>query len=272
MDSLWATIELWLTTYGVRILIAIAVLAVGRWIAKRLVSMLDKVLEKKEIDSTVRSFAKNLLYYTLLMAVIVAALNQAGINATSFLAVLGAAGLAIGLALKDSLANFAAGVMLIMYRFFSNGDYVTIAGTSGTVKSINIFHTELATPDNQKIFVPNGSILGDVIVNTTANDIRRVDMIAGIGYEDDIDKAKGVLEEILANDPRVLKDPAPAIAVSELADSSVNFIVRPWTKTSDYWGVYWDVTELIKKRFDQENISIPYPQQDVHMYDQSKAN
>jgi small conductance mechanosensitive channel len=185
---------------------------------------------------------------------------------TSFLAVLGAAGLAVGLALKDSLSNFAAGVMLILLKFFKKGDYVTAGGQSGTVTAINIFNTVLTTPDNKVITVPNSAVLGGTITNVTANDTRRVDMTFGIGYDDDLLKAKQTLERIVSEEPRVLPEPAPVIQVMELADSSVNFVVRPWCKTSDYWGVYFALTEKVKLVFDQEGISIPYPQQDVHIY------
>jgi small conductance mechanosensitive channel len=202
--------------------------------------------------------------------VIIAAIGQAGINVTSFLAILGAAGLAIGLALKDSLSNFASGVMLIMLKFFEKGDYITAGGQSGTVSAINIFNTILTSPDNKKIIVPNSAVLSGSIVNVTANDTRRVDLVMGIGYDDDLLKAKQLLEKIVSEEPRVLKDPAPQIAVSELADSSVNFVVRPWCKTGDYWPVYFALTEKVKLIFDQEGISIPYPQTDVHLYKKDK--
>jgi small conductance mechanosensitive channel len=221
---------------------------------------------RAKVDDTLNDFLHNIVYYALLAAVVVMALGQAGINVTSFLAVLGAAGLAVGLALKDSLGNFAAGVMLIMMKFFKKGDYVTVGGESGTVTAINIFNTVLTTPDNMQIVIPNSSVLNGNITNVTANDTRRVDMMFGIGYGDDMLKAKQLLERILAEEPRILAEPKPVIEVLELGTSSVNIICRPWTRTSDYWGVYFAVTEKVKFVFDSENISFPYPQTDVHLY------
>lgn len=256
--------------HGLNVLIALLIFVVGRLIAKKIAKIIRKLLSKANIDDTLCSFLRNIVYYALLAAVVIMALGQAGLNITSFLAVLGAAGLAIGLALKDSLSNFAAGVMLIMLKFFKKGDYVTVAGQSGTVISINIFNTLLHTPDNKQVIVPNSSILSSTIVNVTANDTRRVDMVFGIGYDDDLLKAKQLLETIVAEEPRILPEPAPLIAVSELADSSVNFNVRPWCKTEDYWGVYFALTEKVKLIFDQEGISIPYPQTDVHLFKADK--
>ncbi|WP_272700513.1 mechanosensitive ion channel family protein [Desulfovibrio sp. Fe33] len=261
-----ATLTNYITQYGLRILVALLIFVIGRIIAKGVANGSQRVMLKAKVDETLASFLRNIIYYALIAAVVIAALGQAGINVTSFLAVLGAAGLAVGLALKDSLSNFAAGVMLILLKFFRKGDYVTAGGVSGTVTAINIFNTVLTTPDNMVITVPNSSILGGTITNVTANDTRRVDMVFGIGYGDDLLKAKKTLERIVSEEPRVLTDPAPTIEVSELADSSVNFVVRPWCKTSDYWGVYFALTEKVKLVFDQEGISIPFPQQDVHMF------
>jgi len=197
--------------------------------------------------------------------VVIAAVGQLGINTTSFLTIVGAAGLAIGLALKDSLNNFASGVMIILFRPFGIGDVVTAGGVTGKVQSIAIFSTILTTPDNQKVIVPNGNIINSVITNATANDTRRIDLVVGIGYDDDIGKTKQVLAGIVGADDRILSDPAPTIAVSELADSSVNLVVRPWVRTTEYWDVYFDLMEKIKQTFDAEGIQIPYPQQDVHL-------
>ncbi|CCH50444.1 mechanosensitive ion channel family protein [Pseudodesulfovibrio piezophilus] len=255
-----------ISVHGVHVLIAILIFIVGRLVAKNVASLARRLLLKARVDETLIGFLRNIVYYTLLAAVVIAALGQAGVNVTSFLAVLGAAGLAVGLALKDSLSNFAAGVMLILLKFFQKGDYVTVAGTSGTVKAINIFNTILTTPDNKNVIVPNGAILSATIVNVTANETRRVDLVMGIGYDDDLLKAKELLKKIVAEDPRILSDPAPVIEVFELADSSVNFVVRPWCKTSDYWPVYYAITEKVKIIFDQEGISIPYPQQDIHLH------
>ncbi|MBU3952625.1 MAG: mechanosensitive ion channel, partial [Proteobacteria bacterium] len=201
-----------------------------------------------------------------LVGVLIAAAGQLGINTASFIAIVGAAGLAIGLALKDSLSNFSSGVMLILFRPFRVGDYVTAGGVSGKVMRIDLFNTTLNTPDNQRVIVPNANITNGVITNVTANDTRRVDLTIGIGYGDDIALAKRVLDRIVKADDRVLETPAPTIAVSALADSSVNFVVRPWVKTDDYWNVYFDLTEKIKLTFDKEGIRIPFPQQDVHLF------
>lgn len=254
------------TTHGLNVLIAILTFVVGRYIAKRLSELLRKAMLKANVDDTLRGFLRNIIYYALLAAVIVMALGQAGLNITSFLAILGAAGLAVGLALKDSLSNFAAGVLLIMMKFFKKGDYVTIAGESGTVISVKIFNTILHTPDNKQIVVPNASVLSSSITNVTANPTRRVDFVFGIGYDDDLLKAKQILERIISEEPRVLEDPEPVIAVMELGNSSINIVVRPWVKTEDYWGVHFAITEKVKLIFDQEGISIPYPQTDVHLY------
>lgn len=261
-----ATVQAWVTTYAVRLVVALLVLFIGKWIARKITDGVVRVMDRKEMDPTLINFIEGLLYYALLAAVIIAAAGQLGIETTSFLAILGAAGLAVGLALKDSLSNFASGVMLVLFRPFRVGDVVNAGGVTGKVQAISIFNTILHTPDNQKIIVPNSKITSDVITNVTANDTRRVDMVMGIGYEDDIDQAKALLTKLVTEHPKVLKSPAPTIAVSELADSSVNFIVRPWAKTEDYWDVYFELTESFKKAFDEAGISIPYPQQDVHLF------
>ncbi len=258
------------SVHGLNILIALAIFLIGKIIARKLAEITRAIMVKANVDQTLRTFLRNIIYYALLAAVVVMALGQAGLNVTSFLAVLGAAGLAVGLALKDSLSNFAAGVMLILLKFFKKGDFITAAGQSGTVTAINIFNTMLTSPDNKAIIVPNSSILSGTIVNVTANDTRRVDLVMGIGYDDDLLKAKALLQKIVSEEPRVLEDPKPVIEVSELADSSVNFVVRPWVKTPDYWGVYFALTERVKLVFDQEGISIPYPQTDVHLYKTDK--
>ena len=256
----------WLKTNGPGIVIAIIILVLGRWIAMWLAAMSKKAMTRGKIDETLARFLSKLIYYALLAAVVIAAADQLGIKTTSFVAILGAAGLAIGLALKDSLGNFASGVMLILFRPFRVGDYVTAGGVSGTVQQIDIFSTILKTPDNQKIIVPNSSITADVITNVNAETTRRIDLQVGIGYDDDIYEAKAVLEDLVRSDSRILQDPAPKIAVAELADSSVNLIVRPWVLTGDYWDVRLDLTEKIKLTFDEKGISFPYPQQDVHMH------
>lgn len=251
--------------YGIKILLALVIFIVGWWFAKSLSRLAERALSRRRIDPALQYFIASLLFYALLTFVVIAALSQVGIQTASLIAVIGAAGLAIGLALQGSLANFAAGFLILMFRPFKIGDYVDVAGTSGTVEKIMIFTTELQTPDNKKVIIPNGAITSGVIVNYSANDTRRVDLVVGISYGDDIDKAKSVLREVVEADQRVLAEPALNIAVSQLADSSVNIIVRPWVATGDYWGVYWDLTEAIKKRLDQEGITIPYPQCDMHM-------
>ncbi len=254
-----------ITENGFRILESVLLLLIGLWLARKLSNLLEHRLFRTRIDPTIGPFLKNLVYYLLLTAVVVATLGHLGLNVTSFLAVLGAAGLAIGLALKDSLSNFAAGLMLLFFRFFTVGDYVTVAGTSGTVNSVNIFNTELTTPDNQAVFVPNSSIIGNVIVNVTRNPTRRLDLVFGIGYADDIEKAKALLTDIITAEPRVLQEPAPVIAVSDLGESSVDIVARPWVNGSDYWGVRFDLIERVKKAFDENKITIPFPQRDVHI-------
>ncbi len=261
--------KLWefLAIYGLKIIVAIIVLIVGRWIAKLLRGITQKVMTKRKLDSTIVSFVANLIYILLLTFVILAALGQLGIQTTSLIAVIGAAGLAIGLALQGSLANFAAGFLMIIFRPFKVGDYIEGAGVAGTVEEIQIFTTQLKTPDNRTIIIPNAKLTADNITNYTTKETRRVDLVVCIGYGDDIDNAKKVIAGLLAQDERILKNPPSTIGVIELADSSVNFVVRPWVKSADYWNVYFDITENIKKRFDVEGISIPFPQQDVHLYE-----
>lgn len=207
----------------------------------------------------------------LLTFIIIAALATLGVQTTSFIAVIGAAGLAIGFALQGSLSNFAAGVMIIIFRPFKVGDYVEVGGASGTVEAIHIFSTIVNTPDNKKIIIPNSRVSGDTITNYSANDIRRVDLVVGVSYGDDIRKAKQILEKILSEEQRILKDPPFTIGVMELADSSVNFAVRPWVKTSDYWAVYFDLTERVKTTFDENGISIPFPQRDIHLFQEAAS-
>lgn len=252
--------------YGVKILMALLIFMVGKWIVKKLSSMVQTLMEKKEVDPAIRNFSGSIIYYALLIFVCIAALGQLGIQTASFVAIVGAAGLAVGLALQGSLSNFAAGVLLLIFRPFKVGDFVEVAGTSGVIQGIQIFTTELNTPDNKKVIVPNGGIISGNIVNYTANETRRVDLIFGIGYSDDIDKARQIIESVLKADSRVLEIPASTVAVVELADSSVNFVCRPWVNTEDYWAAYFDITEAVKKAFDSSGISIPFPQQDVYMH------
>ena len=246
--------------------LAVAVFFVGRILAKWLSKRLGGFLEKHGTNELLVKVSMNSAYIALLLLVILAALEQIGVNTTSALAVFGAAGLAIGLALKDSLSNFASGVLIAIFEPFKLNDYVEAGGSSGTVVEVGMFNTILLTPDNKRIIVPNGLVYNDTIVNYSAEDTRRVDMVFGIGYEDNIDQARQLIEDIIGADDRILKDPPPTIAVSELADSSVNLSVRPWVISGDYWPVRADLLEKIKVAFDANGISIPYPQQDVHMH------
>lgn len=255
-----------LTVYGLKVIAAVVVFVVGRWIAKMLTTFAEKLMNKRQVDPTIVSFVGNLVYIALLVFVVLAALGQLGIQTTSFIAVIGAAGLAIGLALQGSLSNFAAGFLMIIFRPFKVGDYIEGAGVAGTVEAIQIFTTQLLTPDNKTIIIPNASLTAGNITNYSAKGTRRVDLMFGIGYGDDVDHAKKVISDVLAKEERILKDPAPTVMLIELADSSVNFAVRPWVLAGDYWGVYSVLTENIKKSFDAEGISIPFPQRDVHVY------
>lgn len=248
------------------IVIAAVIFSLGIWIAKRLRNYLSIFMEKRGVDAMLASFISSIAYILVVAFIVIAALGQLGVQTTSLVAIIGAAGLAVGLALQNSLSNFASGVLIIALRPFKVGDFIEAAGVAGVVEGIQIFSTQMRTGDNKLIIVPNSGITGGNIINYSAKETRRVDLVFGIGYDDDIKKAKDTLQDIVNADERILKDPEPVIAVSELADSSVNFIVRPWVKSGDYWGVYWDLTEAVKLRFDQEGISIPYPQQDVHMH------
>jgi len=266
MENLAGKVWELLMIYGLKVIAAIVVFIVGRWIAKGLTNLVKKIMDKRAVDTTLISFIANLTYIALLVFVVLAALGQLGIQTTSFIAVIGAAGLAIGLALQGSLSNFAAGFLMIIFRPVKVGDFIEGAGVSGTVEAIQIFTTQLKTPDNKTVIIPNASLTAGNITNWSTKETRRVDLVMGIGYEDDIDKAKKIMADVLAKDGRILKDPPPTIALVELADSSVNFVVRPWVKADDYWNVYFDTTENIKKSFDAESISIPFPQRDVHVY------
>lgn len=251
---------------GLKILAAIAVLIVGNWIAKWLRSLTRKLMQKRDVDATVISFVSNLVYYAALIAVVIVALSQLGVETASFVAILGAAGLAIGLALQGSLSNFAAGILIILFRPFKAGDFIETAGATGTVEQVEIFTTTLKTPDNCKVIVPNSSVLSNNIKNYSGYPTRRVDMVFGISYSDDVDKARQIIWDVLNEDSRILADPEPTINLFQLADSSVNFAVRPWVNGADYWTVMCDTTETVKKRFDAAGISIPFPQRELHVY------
>lgn len=251
--------------YGLAVLWALVIFYLGRMVVNRVVAVIQRLMLGRGTEEALVSFVCSILRWVGILFVVIAALSQLGIDTTSLVALLGAAGLAIGLSLQSSLANFAAGVMIIVFKPFKKGHFVDVAGTMGSVDSINIFTTVLTTPDNKEIIIPNGAIIAGNITNFSARPTRRVDMVFGISYDDDILQAKKILEDIIAAEPRILAEPAPVITVGELADSSVNFLVRPWVNAADYWGVLWDTTEAVKLRFDEAGVSIPFPQMQLHM-------
>jgi len=256
-----------LTAYGLDVIGAVLILIAGFWVARKVHSGVAKSLEKTgKIDLTLNQFFASLARYLVLIVTVLAVLSQFGIETTSLIAVVGAAGLAIGLALQGTLSNVAAGVMLLIFRPFKVGDFIEAAGQAGTIKELNLFVTEMATGDNIKIIVPNSKIWGDSIRNFSANPTRRVDLVMGISYDDDIDKAMDVMRQVITEDERVHKDPEPFIVVSELADSSVNFIVRVWVDSENYWPVKFSLTKAMKMRFDAEGINIPYPHRTVYLH------
>jgi len=255
-----------LIPWAIQIGVALAIFIIGRWIARWLTRVTEKLMKKSGLDDMLINFISNIVYSVLLLVVIMAALDHLGIETTSLLAVFGAAGLAIGLALKDSLANFSSGIMIILFRPFKVGDFIEAGGVSGTVEEVRLFATILRTGDNRVIIVPNGQIYGGTITNYSAKPTRRIDLVFGIGYDDDIAKARQIINDIMKQDDRILSDPEPAVALAELAESSVNFNVRPWVKSGDYWPVRADLLEKVKLAFDANGISFPYPQQDVHVH------
>jgi small conductance mechanosensitive channel len=258
-------INAYIIPWGINIAFALAIFFIGRMVVKTILNIVRKILARTGTDLILIDFICTISNAILMLFIAIAALDQLGVDTTSLVALIGAAGLAIGLSLQDSLKNFASGIMLIVFRPFKAGDFVEAGGTSGTIENISIFSTTMRTGDNREVIVPNGAIYGSNIINNSARDTRRIDMVFGIGYNDDIRRAKQIMQEILDANERVLKDPVPLIAVAELADSSVNFNVRPWVNTGDYWAVLYDLTEKIKLSFDDNGISIPYPQMDVHI-------
>lgn len=254
--------------WGTKVIVAIAVFVIGKWVVRRIANMAGRVMEKGGVDPMLVGFLRNILYFALLIAVIIAAVDVVGVPTTSFIAILGAAGLAIGLALQGSLSNFSSGVMLIIFRPFKTGDFVEAGGTTGVAETIRIFNTVMRTPDNREIIIPNSQIFNGTITNYSARATRRVDLSIGIGYDDDIEKAKDIIMNTLKSDDRVLTDPAPVILLVELGDSSVNFSVRPWVKSADYSIVYSDMCQAIKTNLQGNGLSIPYPQRDVHLHQQ----
>jgi len=257
------------SAYGLKLIGALVIFLVGKWFARKIQSLVVKLMRKNKMDETLVSFIESIVYILLLVVVVLAALNTLGVQTTSFVAILGAAGLAIGLALQGTLGNVGSGVMLISFRPFKVGDFVTAGGETGTVAGISIFATVLHTLDNKVVTVPNAAVTAGNITNFSAKEVRRIDLTFGIGYGDDLKKAKTILEKIMADDDRILADPAPFVGVSELADSSVNFVFRPWVKSADYWDVYFHMNETVKLTFDEQGISIPFPQRDVHIYQES---
>jgi len=256
----------YLTEFGVHIISALAILIIGFWVSKTITRIFKKVLTKRNVDFTLVHFLSSALKFALYLFVIIAAVGQLGIETTSFIAALGAAGLAIGLALQGSLANVAAGVMLIIFRQVKVGQFVESGGVSGTVEKVGIFNTTLITIDNKVIFVPNSKLINDNIINYSEKETRRIDLVFSISYEDDIDKTKKIIQALIDADVDVLKDPTALIAVGELTDNSVNIFVRPWVKTAKFLEVKFRLIELVKKKFDEENISIPFPQSDVYIH------
>ena len=254
------------STWGLQLAGALAVLIIGRFLCGIARKSVRRAMESRRVDPSLIPFASNLVYFVLLAAVLIAVLGLFGIETTSLVAVLGTAGLAIGLALQGTLGNFSSGVMLLLFRPFHVGDFIDAAGVAGTVIEIGVFSTIMNTPDNVRIIVPNSGIFGATIKNFSANDTRRNDIVLGISYDDDISNAIAVVNAVLSKDSRVLSDPEPVVAVSELADSSVNLVVRPWCRKEDYWGLRYDLTRKLKEELEQGGCSIPYPQHDVHLH------
>lgn len=265
MEEVWAKLVTFCTEYGLQVIGAILIFVVGRWVAKLLRKLVRGLLTKAKVDATLVSFAGHLVYVLLMTFIIVAILSRLGVETTSFIAVIGAAGLAVGLALQGSLANFAAGVLLVIFRPLKVGDFVEGGGQLGTVEEVGIFTTHLVTPDNRTVIVPNAKLTADNIINYTQKGTRRVDLVVGVSYGEDLKKVKEVIADELSKDGRILAEPAPTVGVIELADSSINFVVRPWVNVADYWSVHFDTLTALKARFDKEGISIPFPQRDVHM-------
>lgn len=269
-EKIWDQVQVFVyeqgLTLAMNVLAAVAIFVLGRWAAKLILGITQRMMQRAKVDETLTTFLTNIVYYLALAFVFVAVLDQLGVNTTSFAAIIASAGLAVGLALQGSLSNFAAGVLMILFRPFGVGDFVDAGGVSGIVEEIRIFNTLIRTGDNIQIVVPNGQITSDAIKNFSAKATRRIDLVVGCGYSDDIRAVKQFLEDLIANDPRILTDPEPVVAVNELGDSSINFVVRPWVNTADYWAVRWDLNEKIKLGFDEQGFNIPFPSRDVFMH------
>ncbi len=272
-NTIWDQLLIMLQTTGVEfvknLVVALIIFYVGRWVVGLIVRAVASVMQKSNLDKTLETFICNVVRMALVVFVVIAAVNQLGVQTTSMIAVLGAAGLAVGLALQGSLSNFASGVLIVLFRPYKAGDFIEGAGVAGSVEEVQILTTVLKTGDNKRVIVPNSQIMGSIITNYSSNDQRRIDLVVGVSYDDDLDKVRDEFIALVAAEDRILDDPACLIAVSELADSSVNFVVRPWVKTADYSAVKFSLTEAIKKRFDEVGISFPFPQQDVHLHNVS---
>ena len=266
MENFFTSVRDVIAMYGLDIISAVLILIIGLWASKIIRNFLNKILSRKKLDATIVSFLCNLAYAGMVVFVIIATLAKVGVQTTSFVAVIGAAGLAVGLALQGALANFAAGFLLILFRPFKAGDFIQAAGSAGTIEEIQMLYTQLKTPDNIKVVIPNGKLMGDIIINYSANNTRRAEWIFGVGYNDDMKKVRSILNSLIEGEKRILKDPAPQIIVKELGDNSVNFAVRAYINSGDYWNVYFEMTEKVKETFDKEGINIPYPQRDVHLF------
>ncbi|HSM30919.1 MAG TPA: mechanosensitive ion channel domain-containing protein [Woeseiaceae bacterium] len=264
--EIWTMIQTTGVDLGINLVTAIVIFFIGKWVVALAIRGLMKAMQRGDIDTTLRSFIANLARMLLMLFVVIAAINALGVQTASLIALIGAAGLAVGLALQGSLSNFAAGVLIVLFRPYKVGDWIEGGGVAGSVEEVQILTTVLKTGDNKRVIIPNSQIMGSTITNYSANETRRVDLVVGVSYSDDLDKVRKELEGLVAADDRILAEPPVTIAVSELADSSVNFVVRPWVKTADYWGVYFALTEAVKKRFDEVGISIPFPQRDVYIH------
>ncbi len=266
IEQYWTQIVDLVVRYGASLLLAIITLIVGLWVVKRIVKLIDKTMDKRDVDASLRPFLRSIVAALLKVMLIISVAGMVGIEMTSFVAVLGAAGLAVGLALQGSLSNFAGGVLILLLKPFKVGDFIEADGISGTVREIQIFYTYITTVQNQEVIVPNGDLSNNAIKNYSFHDTRRMDLTFGIGYTDDMDKAKGILRELVEAESNILKEPAYDIFVEELADSSVNYRVRAWAKTSNFWPIVNNFPERVKKAFDEAGIGIPFPQMDVHLF------
>jgi len=271
VDHLKQLADQYLVPFAINLLIALFVFYIGRSISRLIIRMLDRVAQRSKLDDSLRKFLLDLAYGLLMAIVIIAALERLGVKTTAAIAILGPPGLAIGLALQGSLGNFASGVLIIMFKPYKVGGVVEVAGNVGVVDEVKVFNTVLRTGDNIQVLIPNGQVTGNIIKNMSVRGIRRIDLVFGIGYGDDIKKAKAMIEKVLSEDSRILAEPKYQVAVSNLGDSSVDFVVRPWVKVEDYWAVRFDTLEKLKLEADAQGISIPFPQRDVHLFEEKKV-